>query len=82
MDLWQPFYYQSFFNLFPFFPAHRFLSWAFVSINAVLLHALGIERFSSMSALLLILQLTSASAIMTSELSNRFFYVGKVRTII
>lgn len=54
-----------------------FLSWAFVSINAVLLHALGIERFSSMSALLLILQLTSASAIMTSELSNRFFYVGK-----
>lgn len=35
------------------------MSWSFISVNAVLLHIMGIERFSSASAFLLILQLTS-----------------------
>ncbi|KAG2428343.1 hypothetical protein HXX76_010489 [Chlamydomonas incerta] len=54
-----------------------FMSWSFLSVNAVLLHLMGIERFSSASAFLLILQLTSSSAILSSDLSNRFFYIGK-----
>ncbi|EFJ40513.1 hypothetical protein VOLCADRAFT_99691 [Volvox carteri f. nagariensis] len=54
-----------------------YMSWSFVSINAVLLHVMGIERFSSISALLLILQLTSASGVLSTDLSNRFFYIGK-----
>ncbi|GLC72996.1 hypothetical protein PLESTF_001317800 [Pleodorina starrii] len=54
-----------------------YMSWSFIYINAVLLHVIGIERFSSMTALLLILQLTSASGILSVELSNRFFYIGK-----
>ncbi|KAG2453264.1 hypothetical protein HYH02_002587 [Chlamydomonas schloesseri] len=54
-----------------------FMSWSFISVNAVLLHLMGIERFSSASAFLLILQLTSSSAILSSDLSNRFFYIGK-----
>ncbi|KAG2487263.1 hypothetical protein HYH03_014104 [Edaphochlamys debaryana] len=54
-----------------------YMSWSFIAINAVLLHFLGVERFSSISALILILQLTSASAILTTDLSNRFFYIGR-----
>ena len=55
------------------------MSWSFLSINAALLHGLGLERFSGASALLIILQLTSASAILNQHISNRFFFVGKVR---
>ncbi|KAG2487264.1 hypothetical protein HYH03_014105 [Edaphochlamys debaryana] len=54
-----------------------YMSWSFIAINALLLHFLGVERFSSISALILILQLTSASAILTTDLSNRFFYIGR-----
>ncbi|GFR50114.1 hypothetical protein Agub_g12263, partial [Astrephomene gubernaculifera] len=54
-----------------------YMSWSFLSVNAVLLHALGPDRFSSASAALLIAQLTSASAIMSQELQNRVFYVGQ-----
>ncbi|GIL64456.1 hypothetical protein Vafri_18362 [Volvox africanus] len=54
-----------------------YMSWSFIYINAVLLHFIGIERFSSVTAFLLILQLTSASGIMSIELCNRFFYIGK-----
>ncbi|GIL86446.1 hypothetical protein Vretifemale_14758 [Volvox reticuliferus] len=53
------------------------MSWSFIAINAVLLHVIGIERFSSVTAFLLILQLTSASGIMSIEICNRFFYIGK-----
>ncbi|GIL86444.1 hypothetical protein Vretimale_11641 [Volvox reticuliferus] len=54
-----------------------YMSWSFIAINAVLLHVIGIERFSSVTAFLLILQLTSASGIMSIEICNRFFYIGK-----
>lgn len=35
------------------------------------------ERFTSMSAFLLILQLVSSGAIFSEELGNRFFFIGK-----
>ncbi|KXZ44485.1 hypothetical protein GPECTOR_67g325 [Gonium pectorale] len=54
-----------------------YLSWSFIAVNGVLLHAMGPDRFSSASALLLIVQLTSSSGIMSVDLSNRFFYIGK-----
>lgn len=59
-------------------PPHRYMSWSFISINGLLLHVLGFERFSPVTALLTVLQLTSASGIMSIELCNRFFYIGKV----
>ncbi len=37
----------------------------------------GADKFSSLSAFLLILQLTSAGAIFSEELSSPFYFIGK-----
>ncbi len=48
-----------------------------MAVNGLLLHALGIERFNSVSALLLILQLMSSGGILSEETSPGFYYVGR-----
>lgn len=54
-----------------------YMAWSFLSINALSLHVFGQERFTAITTLLLIVQLTSAGAFFSEQLSNQFFRVGR-----
>jgi len=54
-----------------------YMSFSFLSINAMALQAIGVEKFTTVTTLLLILQLTSSGGFFAETLSNRFFLIGR-----
>ena len=54
-----------------------YMSFSFLSLNALSLHVIGVEKFTAVTTLLLIVQLTSSAGFFSETLSNRFFRVGR-----
>jgi hypothetical protein len=54
-----------------------YMSFSFAAINALALHTIGVERFTTATTLFLIVQLTSSAGFFSETLSNRFFLVGR-----
>eukprot|EP00201_Polytomella_parva_P013990 CAMPEP_0175051874 /NCGR_PEP_ID=MMETSP0052_2-20121109/8048_1 /TAXON_ID=51329 ORGANISM="Polytomella parva, Strain SAG 63-3" /NCGR_SAMPLE_ID=MMETSP0052_2 /ASSEMBLY_ACC=CAM_ASM_000194 /LENGTH=308 /DNA_ID=CAMNT_0016316219 /DNA_START=429 /DNA_END=1355 /DNA_ORIENTATION=- len=55
-----------------------FLGWGFLGINWVLVSVMGAEKFSSIAAFILVLQLTTGNAIFHNILSTNFFKMGRM----
>lgn len=53
------------------------MSFSFIALDYILINFVGPSHFSVLSALLLILQLTSSGGIIADELSQPFYKVGK-----
>ena len=54
-----------------------YMSFSFLALNALSLHVIGVEKFTAVTTLLLIVQLTSSAGFFSETLSNRFFRVGR-----
>ena len=54
-----------------------YMSFSFLSLNALALHLIGVEKFTTATTLLLIVQLTSSAGFFAETLSNRFFLIGR-----
>ena len=54
-----------------------YMSFSFAAVNALALHTIGVEKFTTATTLLLIVQLTSSAGFFAETLSNRFFLVGR-----
>lgn len=53
------------------------MSFSFIALDCILINIVGPSNFSILSALLLILQLTSSGGIIADEISQPFCKVGK-----
>ena len=64
-------------NAFDIYCWCRYMSFAFIAFQSILINIIGPTYFSMLSALLLILQLTSSAGIIASQLAQPFYRVGK-----
>lgn len=48
-----------------------------MSINALFMHVIGIDRFTIVTTFIMILQLSGSGAFFSETLSNEFFVIGK-----
>lgn len=55
-----------------------FCSWTYMAVNGVLINVLGPTKYSIVSTLLLVLQITSSTGVLGHELSPAFYKVGWV----